>query len=148
MRLTPQRAMILEDLYHVPGHRTAEAIFASVSGRLPGLNRATVYRTLEMLHAAHVVSVFEGPDGVTGYELVGAEDSHHHLVCRECGKLLKLAAGPIEHLRADICQQLGFHADLDHLVITGLCADCAAISGAGETEKAGQCRPSQPPASA
>jgi Fe2+ or Zn2+ uptake regulation protein len=64
VRLTAQRALILEDLYHHPGHCTADAIFARVSQNLPGLNRATVYRTLELLHAAGVVSASSGPEGV------------------------------------------------------------------------------------
>ena len=55
-RLTSQRALILEDLFHNPGHRTVEDIFQHVSERLPGLNRATIYRTLEMLRAVNLVA--------------------------------------------------------------------------------------------
>jgi Fe2+ or Zn2+ uptake regulation protein len=34
-RLTAQRALILEDLYHHPSHCTVDAIFGRVSQRLP-----------------------------------------------------------------------------------------------------------------
>lgn len=125
MRLTAQRALILEDLYHIPGHRTAEKIYHSVNDRLPGLNRATVYRTLDMFRDAHILAAFDGPDGVTEFELVRAEgDLHHHLLCRNCGALLALEIAPVERLKAEIDERFGFEADFSHMVITGLCAQC------------------------
>jgi Fur family transcriptional regulator, ferric uptake regulator len=132
IRLTAQRAMILEDLFHHPGHRTADDIYQNVSERLPGLNRATVYRTLELLRTASVVATFPGPENVTEFELVRtAGDLHHHLVCRECGQELALEKAPVEQLRSAISEQFGFHADLDHIVITGLCAGCLQASSQG-----------------
>ncbi len=126
VRLTAQRALILEDLFHHPGHRTAEDVFRHVSDRLPGLNRATVYRTLELLHGAGVVVTFPGPDGVAEFELVRSEDEmHHHLVCRRCGAECALDGAPVDRLKAEIYERFGFEADLDHVVITGLCAHCA-----------------------
>ncbi len=130
MRLTAQRAMILEDLHHHPGHHTAEEIYRRVSEGLPGLNRATVYRTLDLLHGAHVVSAFEGADGVMHFELVPAgAAAHHHLHCRRCGCELALDAAPVERLRAEIRARYNFAAELDHMVIEGLCAECSALGG-------------------
>jgi len=127
VRLTAQRALILEDLYHHRGHRTAEEIYRDVSARLPGLNLTTVYRTLDMLANAHVVSVFSDSDGLTEFELVrDKSDLHHHLHCRRCGAELPLDVEPVEKLRSEIAARYGFQADLTHLVITGLCAQCAA----------------------
>lgn len=133
VRLTAQRAIILEDLYHRRGHRTADDIYRDVAGRLPGLNRTTVYRTLEMLSEAHVVSAFHNPDGVIGYELVqGPGEPHHHLHCHQCGAEVALDLEPVERLRQEILARAGFHADLEHLVITGLCAACAASAETAE----------------
>ena len=127
VRLTAQRALILEDLFHHQGHRTAEDIFQNVSEHLPGLNRATVYRTLDLLHEAQVVTTFGGPDGITEFELVRNEgDLHHHLVCQQCGAELALEGEPVEQLKAEILRRTGFQADLQHMVITGLCVRCAA----------------------
>lgn len=133
LRVTAQRALILEDLFHNPGHRTAEDVYKNVSERLPGLNRATVYRTLEMLHEASVVLTFPGPEGITEFELVrSVEELHHHLVCRKCGAEYALGNEPVEALRSAILNRFGFHADLDHIVVSGLSATCAAASGQGD----------------
>jgi Fe2+ or Zn2+ uptake regulation protein len=127
VRLTAQRALILEDLYHHPGHCTADAIFGRVSQNLPGLNRATVYRTLEFLRDAGVLTASSGPEGITRFELVQESGpQHHHLHCRGCGVELDLEAEPIDVLKAEIARRSGFQAELDHLYIHGLCAACAA----------------------
>jgi Fur family ferric uptake transcriptional regulator len=129
VRLTPQRALILEDLFHHPGHRTAEDIYQNVSANLPGLNITTVYRTLELLHAAGVTAAFPMPNGVTEFELVRTQaDHHHHLLCRVCGAEYDLSPEPIDRLRDEIERVYGFRPDFEHLVIGGLCAACAATS--------------------
>jgi Fur family transcriptional regulator, ferric uptake regulator len=125
IRVTVQRSIILEDLFHSPGHRTAEAIYQHVSDRLPGLNLATVYRTLELLRDAGLIVVYPRKEGVTEFELVRTGgDLHHHLICRRCGTEYALDAEPVEALKAAIADRFGFHADLDHIAITGLCARC------------------------
>ena len=134
IRLTAQRATILEDLYHHSGHRTAEEIYRHVRPRLPGLNRATVYRTLELLHGAEVVTASIGSDGITEFELVREEgEQHHHLHCRRCGAQQTLPVEPVEALKAEIQRRTGFKADLDHLLIAGLCVNCASHSGEDST---------------
>ena len=136
VRLTAQRALILESLFHHRGHHTADDIYRDVAGRLPGLSRTTVYRTLEMLSNAHIIAAFQGLDGVTSYELVqGLGEPHHHLHCRQCGAELDLELEPVERLRQEILARAGFHADLDHLVIFGLCASCQAQA---ETDRGSQ----------
>ena len=126
VRLTAQRALILEDLFHHAGHRTAEDIYQSVGGRLPGLNRATVYRTLELLQGARVVAAFTDTGHVTEFELMGgAGEGHHHLHCRVCGSEAHLEPEPVEAFIAEITRRHGFRAELDHLCLTGLCASCA-----------------------
>jgi Fur family ferric uptake transcriptional regulator len=127
VRLTAQRALILEDLYHHPGHCTADAIYARVSKNLPGLNRATVYRTLELLRDAGVLTASSGPEGINRFEVVrGDEQPHHHLHCRRCGVETPLEPEPVDALKAEIARRSGFRAELDHLTISGHCAACAA----------------------
>jgi len=129
VRLTAQRALILEDLYHHPGHCTADAIFGRVSQNLPGLNRATVYRTLEFLRDAGVLTASSGPEGITRFELVQESGpQHHHLHCRGCGVELDLEAEAIDVPKAENARRSGFPAELDHLYIHGHCAACPAYA--------------------
>lgn len=143
VRVTVQRSVILEDLFHNSGHRTAEAIYQHVSDRLPGLNVATVYRTLELFREAGLVITHQGQEGVTEFELVrSGGDLHHHLICRRCGMEYALAAEPIDQLKATIFKRFGFHADLDHIVIAGLCAQCSEEKQQDVTPNLSQLHPS------
>ena len=49
VRVTPQRAIILETIAQLPGHVTAEEIYAAVQEVSPYISLATVYRTLDLL---------------------------------------------------------------------------------------------------
>ncbi len=125
LRRTPQRTVILEQLCHSHGHRTADHIFRLARRHMPDLNIATVYRTLETLRASGVVSAVVTPDGLTEFELSRPEVRHHHLRCRRCGGEWLLPSPPVEKLKTWIKAQQSFQPDLDHLVITGLCDACA-----------------------
>jgi len=121
-RLTPQRRVILDILHGEAAHLTADAIYEQVKDKVAGVNRSTVYRTLELLeslgltvkaelHGAHVYHHAE-------------EGHHHHLKCRACGKVIELPEEALTTLENSLLEKQGFAADLHHHVITGLCSDC------------------------
>ena len=121
-RLTPQRRVILDILHHEGAHLTADDIYEQVKDKVEGVNRSTVYRTLELLeslgltvkaelHGAHVYHHAE-------------EGHHHHLKCRACGKVIELPEEALTALEKSLLEKQGFAADLHHHVITGLCSDC------------------------
>src|SRR5688500_10493097 len=84
-RLTPQRLMVLDAVRDLPGHQTAEAIFAHVRSRYPYANLATIYRALAWLKEQSLVSETDLGGGQIEYEFLG-ERRHHHLVCLRCGR--------------------------------------------------------------
>ncbi len=121
-RLTPQRRIILDILHGEGAHLTADTIYEQVKDKIEGVNRSTVYRTLELLeslgltvkaelHGSHVYHHAE-------------EGHHHHLKCRACGKVIELPEESLEPLAKTLRDKHGFAADLNHHVITGLCRDC------------------------
>ena len=122
-RATPQRLLILGALQ--PGeHRSADDVFARVEGRLPGVNRSTVYRALELFRDLGLVSETDLGGGVRQFELIAAR--HHHLICRGCGAMLELDDDLVRPLRQAVADRHGFVACVDHLALFGQCAVCAA----------------------
>jgi Fur family ferric uptake transcriptional regulator len=124
-RVTPQRAVILETIAHMDGHRTAQEVFRVAGERLPGLNLATIYRTLDTLHAASLVDLFDDGGGVTRFSLRDPEHQHGHLVCQNCGLTLTLDPAHAASLARKISRETGFQISLDHLTLAGLCEACA-----------------------
>jgi len=124
-RLTPQRIVILGAVKASSGHVTAEQIHVQVAPRLPALNVATIYRTLQWLHEAGLVSVTDLGGGSLVYEYHGA-NPHHHLICDRCRQVVEIEHSLLASLEADLNAHYGFHARFDHLAIFGLCRACRA----------------------
>jgi len=121
-RMTPQREMIF-DAIHGDGHITADEIYQRVHAKSPAVNLATIYRTLELLKALHLITAIDTGEGCVHYELAG-DQPHHHLVCEGCGHTLELDCDLLEPLEQELCQRYGFQVNLDHLALFGLCPQC------------------------
>jgi len=124
-RLTPQRSMILSAMCEGPGHVTAEEIYERVRQQYPYVDISTIYRTLQLLKRLHLITETDLGDSAVRYELA-VRQRHHHLVCRQCGSSISLEHDFLEPLQATLRQRYSFDADMDHLAIFGLCADCTA----------------------
>jgi len=127
-RITPQREMIIEALAHAEGHASAEDVFAEVQNRTRYLNIATVYRTLDLLVASGLASRVDLWDGCVVYT-THQHGPHAHLVCRRCGEIFNADHSLLESLGNQLQSQYQFAADLEHVSIIGVCAECRSTSG-------------------
>jgi Fe2+ or Zn2+ uptake regulation protein len=127
-RVTPQRLAIAKVVREAHGHTTAESVFGQVSERLPGVSLPTVYATLELLEELGQVRRVPGASGAVLFD--SRTDAHDHFVCRRCGAVADLESGA-DH--ADVLRSAaarGFAPDDAQVVVSGLCADCAAARSA------------------
>lgn len=123
LRPTPQRTLILEAILNSPGHISVEDIYEQVREEYPYINISTVYRNLELLKEHHAICATDLGQGSVLYELL-REERHHHMVCLCCGKILEFDHRFLEPLEAALEEDYQFKAQIDHLAIFGLCADC------------------------
>ena len=121
-KLTPQRRLILEFIHDNESHLTAEEIIKFVDARAPGVDKSTVYRTLDLLEESGCVLKSE----IGGHFIYHhAEDGHHHhLVCRSCGKSIDCNEDIFSEIKNILARQYGFQADLKHMMVSGLCKEC------------------------
>ncbi len=122
LKLTPQRRLILEFIHDANGHLTAEEILDYVQTRAPGVNKSTVYRTLELLEKLDCV--FKSELGGRFIYHHAEEGHHHHLVCQICTKSIDCDENLFLPVEVGTNEKYGFRADFKHMVISGLCADC------------------------
>ena len=123
-RPTPQRLMILSILRHREGHLTAAEILAEVKKEYPYVDISTIYRTMNALKELHLISETDLGSGEYSYEWRLA-DSHHHLICRQCGTEFSLDSSYLEGMAGHLLKDYGFRAEMDHFAIFGVCKDCA-----------------------
>ncbi len=121
-RMTPQRQLILDSICEMGGHAPISDIYARVNTKSKLIDKATVYRTINMLHENGLLVSAE-INGATSYE-IAEEKPHHHLVCRTCGDVRMLEDHHFEDLVEHLQTHHHFAAELNHLTINGLCASC------------------------
>lgn len=121
-RLTPQRRLLMDIIHNTHRHLRAEEILAYVRARVPGVNKSTIYRTLDLLVSLGCVVKSELKDRFIYHH--AEEGHHHHLVCLECGKILDCSEGVFSDLEREISDKYGFQGDFRHMVIGGICEEC------------------------
>jgi len=122
-KITPQRMLILSAVRHAGHHLTATNILEDVRRTYPYVDASTVYRTLGSAAELGLVTGTDMGAGDTEFEWVGG-DRHHHLVCRACGNVSSLDNSYLDGLATALHDELGFHADIGHFAIFGLCIAC------------------------
>ncbi len=126
-RITPQREMIVDILLENGCHLTAEKVFAQVQMRSSAVNIATIYRTLDMLVEQGVASRTD-LGGQTVYAPID-HGPHIHLVCRQCNVMIDADATLLATIDSQLQNAHGFYADLQHISLFGVCADCQFEEG-------------------
>lgn len=132
LRATSQRVILLKLISEVKGHRhmTAGEIFEEAVEALPGLNLATVYRTLEGLHEAGLVDRLAAGLDQVHYSFRDPDHLHGHLCCHSCGKVAVLDYALVQELAKTVFDQYGFQLADSHLGLSGRCKACAENSQA------------------
>ncbi|MDQ4008154.1 MAG: transcriptional repressor [Actinomycetota bacterium] len=122
-RLTPQRQLVLEAVQDLQ-HATPDEILVHVRERASGVNISTIYRTLELLEGIGLVTHTHLSHGAPTYHS-SALPEHVHLVCRSCRRVTDVDPEVVEPLVTRLHQAEGFHTDVPHLTIFGLCRKCS-----------------------
>lgn len=129
IRLTPQRALVLDIVYHGGGHLTADEVYAQVRAQSPYVDLSTVYRNLVFLRQRGLIGELRLEGQPARFEAVRYGEEHHHAVCTHCGAMLEIEHGDLASLEAMLMSKYGFHLEMVHLTFTGLCDQCASKRG-------------------
>lgn len=125
MRVTPERLALLEEIYRQHGHIDAEEILAGLRDSGQKVSRATVYRNLELLVECGLVQRQRLGRNRFLYEHVHAGQSHDHIGCRDCGRVVEFVSPAIQAMLNEICRAHGFSREDRQIQILGLCQTCA-----------------------
>jgi Fur family ferric uptake transcriptional regulator len=122
MRVTTQRFQIYSAVNRLE-HATPEHILREVDAESPGLTLSTVYRALEALEEAGLVTHTHLGHAPMTYHVVD-EHAHIHLVCESCGTVVSAPADLTDSLRALVSREFSFDIDPTHMAMAGRCAQC------------------------
>jgi Fur family ferric uptake transcriptional regulator len=123
LRVTQQRELVLNALDAIR-HGTPEEILTEVTKHAPGVNLSTIYRCLEVLVKAKLITHTHLGHGAPTYHVVDGSP-HIHLHCSNCERVFSLPANLADDAVASISSANGFQVDLYHITFDGLCEVCA-----------------------
>lgn len=129
-RITPERFEVLDAVLAWDDHFDADNLFIYLKSKGSKVSRATVYKTLNLLHECGLVSRYRFSQGHAQYEKTTDRPSHDHMVCTKCGKIIEFENSRVEKLQAEECAVYGFTPTYHTLQIFGICRDCAAANSA------------------
>lgn len=133
IRLTAQRKVLIDIIQKAESHLDAAALLDLARKQDAQIDRATVYRTLELLKKLRLIDELDLMH-LTGekhfYEAKTTVD-HMHLACLDCGRIEEFTSPLFERLKSEISRQRGFQIRVARLEVGGLCQACS-----GRMEKA------------
>lgn len=123
LKLTPQRMVIFNILSRSEEHLTADEVYQKAKKIYPMLSATTVYRNLEDMVGAGLLSHFKHSGSAMRYDTNIEE--HHHFICNECGKVKDIYLKGINY---DVDKQKSFpenfRVDGSELYLYGVCGEC------------------------
>jgi len=123
-RNTWQRDAVRQALEGAPGFVSAQSLHAALRGTGSEVGLATVYRALADLADEGSADALQ-QDGESLYRAC-TPSHHHHLICRNCGTTVEIAADPVERWAHQVAAEYGFTSPQHVVDIFGLCAQCSA----------------------
>jgi len=122
MRVTATRRRLAETLFHAGAPLSIEAIHQQLGPK--SFDLVTLYRCLSAFEEAGVVQVVRDENGKALYEMIdAAHGHHHHVICRQCGKIDCLDDCAIEPFEK-AARALGYERLSHRLELYGICAKC------------------------
>lgn len=122
LKLTPQRRLIVDIIHNAGAHITAEDIITTVQKKMPGVNKSTIYRTLDLLEDNGCIFKSEAGDHSIYHH--AEEGHHHHLICRQCGMTISCNENIFLPVEKSLNEKYQFQVHFKHMIISGLCHKC------------------------
>jgi Fur family ferric uptake transcriptional regulator len=131
LRMTRQRRTILRVVETANVHLDASQILRKARKIDPGIDRVTVYRTLNLLKRHGLIDELDlmhlqGEKHF--YERRPARD-HLHMACLRCGRIMEFESNLFERLKGQIQRECRFHIVVTRLEMGGYCAKCTSDKG-------------------
>lgn len=123
-RATPGRLSMLQVLAMADQPLAIPEIVRELKGRL---NQVTVYRALESLCEVGIVRRVDMQHAHAHYELAEGEKHHHHLICKNCGRIEDVERCDAKDIEKTVLQKSKQFAVIENhsLEFFGTCKKCS-----------------------
>ncbi len=126
MRYTPEREMIIKEIYGANGHFNVDKLFSRLRANNPRCHiaKTSIYRSVPYFLDAGLLRESIAEAGQIIYERTLGHRDHDHFRCVSCGKLVEFSSPDLVSAQAKICEEKKFTVLWRMNVINGYCRDC------------------------
>lgn len=126
MRYTPEREMIINEIYRKYEHFDIDTLFLGIRNRNPDakLAKGSIYRMLPHLISSGLIRTSFTEKGHTCYERTVGHKHHDHMKCIGCGEVYDFSSNEIEKIQDRISKRLKFKIVWQMHVLNGYCSKC------------------------
>jgi Fur family ferric uptake transcriptional regulator len=136
VRMTAQRRAVIEAIQTAPEHVDAESLLSLAKRSTANIDRATVYRTIELLKKHGLIDELDlmHLEGEKHFYEARTKTDHLHLACFRCGRIEEFASPLFDQLKEQISRETGFSVRVARLEVGGSCPNCLPGEAAGQQQ--------------
>lgn len=124
-RITPARQILLQFFIdHSSEDLSLPAIVTHLQDKLPGINRSSVYRNLEMLKQLSVIQELSVPGKGKRFQFIFEQPVHHFIICKACGTVSKGKQSFFEKVERALREIHDFQKANLSVTFYGFCSKC------------------------
>ena len=125
LQVTAQRLAVLNAVSARP-HATADDLVGDVRTSIGTVSRQAVFDALGVLSEKGLIRRIQPARSPARYE-DRVDDNHHHLVCRECGRMVDVDCAAGYRPCLEVVDDFGFTIDEAEVIYWGYCPTCRKV---------------------
>lgn len=131
MRYTPEREIIIKEIYRSKDHFNVDNLFERVRANNPAskIAKTSVYRSVPHFLDAGLLRQSAVQAGEVIYERTLGHLDHDHFVCLGCGKIIEFSSPELTSVQQKLCRENKFTVLWRTNVVNGYCQDCQDKNG-------------------
>ena len=120
LRKTPERTIILEEIYKLQNHFDIDELFKIISKKNK-ISKATIYNTIELFNKLELIKKHVFNDTKILYEKSLNKKQHNHLICVKCNKIQEFCDPRLQSIMDSAETLLNFKISKHSLNFYGHC---------------------------
>ena len=126
LRVTAQRRILLGLIDSATEHLDAATLLRLARQQDASVDRATVYRTLDLLKKLRLVNELDlmHLHGEKHFYEVRTKSDHIHLACFRCGRIEEFQSTLFEQLKQELASERTFAITVVRMEVGGVCRQC------------------------
>lgn len=135
MRYTPEREIIIREIYALGGHFNVEQLFSEIRRKNPKstMAKTSIYRSVPFFLDAGLLRESIAEAGQIFYECTLGRFDHDHFRCVGCGAIVEFYSKDLETAQKKICEKEKFKVLWRTNVINGYCQTCLQTNPSEKT---------------